>query len=168
MWITRFSPATVVHKTKSTRRIWSGTFLKRAFFHALILPLFAACASEPVQLPSWDNIESASIEVQSPIRLPDMPSPVSFTETEVVFSLDGMRQLETLRIAAETNYSIAEANAAALVAQSNAFNELRQAGIFQRQIAVIRAELLQEERRDHFIDNLWHRGLIALGVGLAL
>ena len=98
-----------------------------------------------------------------PVPLPDMPVPVRFNDTEAVFDLNGMRSLERLRIASETNFLVAKSNALALDAQSRAYNSLIDAGKLQRQVAEIRAELLAIERRDHFIDVWFHRGIIVLG-----
>lgn len=66
------------------------------------------------------------------------------------------------------NYEIAQENAKALTALSASYNHLIEAGKLQNQFTLVREEQLQQERRDHFIDNWFHRGLIALGLLVAL
>lgn len=93
-----------------------------------------------------------------------MPSPVSSTDDTVTFSLEGFGELLRLWDVAEGNYRIAEENAAAASRQSQAYNYLIEAGKLQQQFTKIREEQLARERRDHFLDNWFHRGLIALGL----
>lgn len=129
----------------------------------LAIGILAGCASSPPELPDWD-IPRATEVAQEPLTLPERPQAVATATGAAEFTVQGMQQLQRYVVASEANYLIAQANAEALEAQSKAFNALIDAGELQRRVAEIRAELLDIERRDHFIDNLWHRGLIALGI----
>ena len=135
----------------------------------LALGILQGCASQPIELPSWDSLEPASEEIQYPLSLPEIPAPASSTDDTVTFTKEAFRTLTLYVTAAGGNYDIAVANAEALERQSAAYNYLIEAGKLQRQFAQIREEQLAKERQDHIIDNLFHRGIIALGlIGLAL
>ena len=129
----------------------------------LLIGILTVCSSTPVTLPSWD-IPPAATEAQQPLSLPERPVATLSASGKAEFSKEGMNQLRRYTTASEANFEIAKANAAALEAQSRAYNALIDAGKMQRQVAEIRQELLEAERRDHFIDNWFHRGLIALGL----
>jgi hypothetical protein len=56
----------------------------------------------------------------------------------------------------------------ALESMNAAYNSLIVAGQAQLSFTQIREEQLQQERRDHFIDNWFHRGLIAIAILVTL
>jgi hypothetical protein len=93
-----------------------------------------------------------------------LPSPVSITDDEVTFDHAGFQVILDVVDVADGNYTIAEENGKASAAQAAAYNQLVEAGKLQRQFAQIREQQLDRERRDHFVDNWFHRGLIALGL----
>ncbi len=69
---------------------------------------------------------------------------------------------------AEGNTTIAQLNADIARDGEEAYDHILSAAKAQQEIAQIRQEMLEAERKDHFIDNLWHRALIiALAIGLA-
>ena len=103
-----------------------------------------------------------------PLRLPEMPSPVSADDQTVSFDRDGFGALTAYTITSGGNYEAAKANAEALAAQSAAYNALADCAEAAHQFGQIREEQLVQERRDHFIDNWFHRGLIALGILVAV
>ena len=128
----------------------------------------SGCASQTVDLPDWDIPEAAE-EIQYPLSLPELPSPASSSETHVTFTADDFARLASYAVTAGGNYDAALANAEALERQSAAYNSLIEAGKLQRQLTQVRQEMLEQERRDHFVDNLWHRGIIVLiAIGVAL
>lgn len=124
----------------------------------------SGCASNPVDLPDWD-LTPATVEVQQPLRLPEMPSPVSSTKETVTFSKADFERLLAYATTSGGNYDVALDNAEALEGLSRAYNHLIEAGKLQNQFTQIREEQLQRERRDHFMDNWFHRGVIVL-IGL--
>ena len=138
--------------------IWATCFL---------LGSLSGCASSPVEIPEWD-LTPATVETQAPLRRPELPSPVSSTEDGVTFTSEGFRVLLDIVDIADGNYAIAMENAAAASAQAEAYNQLIEIGKLQQQFMQIREEQLDRERRDHFVDNWFHRGLIALGILVAL
>jgi len=128
----------------------------------LLTGILTACQANPVQLPSWD-IETAEITVQKPIPLPVLPQAGLFGQL-ATFDKAAMEQLQRYTVTSKGNYQIALANAEALESQARAYNSLIEAGKMQRQIAEIRQQLYDEEKQRHFVDNLWHRGIIVLGL----
>jgi hypothetical protein len=121
----------------------------------------SGCVTSPT-LPEWDTLPLASVEVQRPVALPPQPLAATSTDTTITFDEQGIRELEAFYLAAQGNQVIAQENVLALEAQSRAYNELLQAGEFQRQIAVIRQEQLVEERKRHWWDKIFLGGIIVL------
>lgn len=132
-----------------------------------LLGSLSGCASSPVDLPTCE-VDKASVDIQHADDLPDVPDPASSTSDTVTFSKEGFRQLTVYITAAGGLEAVAKNNTAALESQSEAYNELIECASIVNQFGQVREEQLARERRDHFIDNWFHRGLIALGVLVAL
>ncbi len=129
--------------------------------------LLIGCATPPDPFPAWD-IPEASTDVQRPLTTPDRPKAATHTEDTITFNRQGMDDLEEFFQIAVSNEVISQANANALQSQAMAFNSLLQAAEFQRQIGIIKSELLELERSNHFWDNLFYRIAIALGLIVAV
>ena len=133
-----------------------------------ILGALTACSTAPPEVPDC-QIPSVRADATYPLSLPELPVEASSTLTTATFDLDGMRQLKAYRIASETNTTIAGDNAAAFEARNESVNELIECARYANVWMLLQADDLQTEKREHFIDNLWHRGFILiLGIGLAL
>lgn len=132
-----------------------------------MLGMLSACASAPLELPDWD-LTPASVDIQRPLRLPELPAVTRASETEACYSPEALAALTRYSVVSGGNYAIAEENAQALEDLSAAYNNLVQAGKNQQVFTQIREQQLIQERRDHFIDNWFHRGLIALGILVSL
>jgi hypothetical protein len=103
-------------------------------------------------------------EVGQPVSVPEMPSPVSASEEMATFDKAGIVTLTQVRVAAATNKTVAQENAAAITARNIEVNELIECSRYMGVWIDVHAEDLNDEKRDHFIDNLWHRGVIVLGL----
>lgn len=134
----------------------------------LALLSLSGCASNPVEVPNFDALSESSVEIATPLRLPEFPSPASANQDVVTFTAADFAQITRYLIVAGGNYEAAQGNAAALKAQSDAYNSLLSAARQQQQFTEIREEQLERERRDHFTDNWFHRGVIILGILVAL
>ena len=132
-----------------------------------LLGSLSGCASSPVDLPTCE-VEPSTTEIQTPLRLPEMPSPERGAEGTFIFTGEQFAVLLDYATISGGNYDIASENAAALEKQSEAYNELSACAASAHQFGQVREEQLARERRDHFIDNWFHRGLIALGILVAL
>lgn len=132
---------------------------------SLIVLIAAGCASQPVELPNWDLAERPPIEVVDPVELPalcEIPS-------NGTWPAECWLALDAYDIVASGNTEIAQDLANALRKSDASYDALLGAAKVQQELSQIRQELLEKERRDHTIDNWWHRGLIVLiGVGVAL
>lgn len=108
-------------------------------------------------------------EVGHPLGVPEMPVETRRFEGGMEFDLEGLLQLDRVRKAGLSNKVIAEENALAIEARNAEINELIECARYQLIWMEDREDMLEAEQRDHFIDNLWHRGVIVLiGVAVAL
>lgn len=139
-------------------RIWPILFLSGTL---------TGCSSTPIELPTCE-IPEVTLEVTEPLSLPERPAFVSSTDSTATLDLDGVRALQRYRIAAETNTEIAQRNAEALEARNASVNALRECAEYLEIWIEVREDMLRQERRDHTIDNIWHRALILVGVGVSL
>ena len=80
------------------------------------------------------------------------------------FELEFVRSVNISREKAPVIKKVAEENALALADRNDEVNALIECARYQNVWIQVHAEDLKDERRDHFIDNLLHRGLIALGL----
>jgi len=101
-------------------------------------------------------------EVGVAISVPEMPVATSMTSDSATFDRAGVVTLTQVRIAAETNATVANENAAALEARNAEVNALIECARWQNVWIDVHAEDLNDEKREHFIDNWLHRGVIAL------
>lgn len=132
----------------------------------LVIGILTGCATDSPALPDW-NIPEASAEVTAPLPLPALPE-LQLEGDRAYIDRQGVIELTQYREAAEANTTIAGENAAGLEAQAAAYNALIQAGKFQAEIAAIRQEMLDQERRQALIDRSVYRAIILVGLAAAL
>jgi len=125
--------------------------------------VLAGCSSTPLELPTCE-IPGPLGEVQYPLELPRLPVAESSTDTTATYPLEEVRQLKRYRLASDANFKVAEANALALEARNDEVNALIECSRYSKIWMEVREDMLEQERQDHFMDNLYHRGLIVLGV----
>ncbi len=142
--------------------------MKQLAVFLILSASLTACSSTPRELPTCD-VPAPMAEVGHPLNVPEMPQEVSSTVDSATYDLQGLLQLKRLREASLANKTIAESNALAIEARNTEVNELIECARYQLIWMEDREDMLEQERRDHFIDNLWHRGVIVLiGVAVAL
>lgn len=129
--------------------------------------LLTGCSSTPLELPTC-NIPAPPVEVAAGVSVPEMPSAVSQTEDRATFDRAGVVTLTRVLVSAETNKRIATENAAALQARNDEVTALIECSKYQKIWMEVREDMLEQEREDHRVDNLWHRGIIALGIIFAV
>jgi len=120
------------------------------------------CSSTPIELPTCD-IPAPLAEVAKLQAVPDMPTAVGSTDTTATFDLEGVLQLDRVHKASESNKKVGDLNAAALEARNEEVNAFIECARYSTMWMEIREDMLEQERQDHKIDNMWHRGLIVLG-----
>lgn len=124
--------------------------------------MVSGCAVEPIQLPKFETAERQDIEVTDPVEY-TLLCPLPWTTEEC------LQRLDVFEDEAIDNKELAQLNADIARDSDEAYDYILSGAKKQQEIAQIRQEMLEAERRDHFIDNVWHRTLIlALAIGLAL
>lgn len=141
----------------------------KAWLICLILgvSLSTACSTTPPITPNCD-IPAPMAEVGQAVGVPEMPVEVSRTEKLTTFDRDGIAVLTQLRVSAAFNHKIANENALALEARNAEVTALIECARYQNVWIQVHAEDLKDEQREHWLDNLLHRGLIVLGLAAAL
>ena len=141
----------------------------KAWLICLILgvSLSTACSTTPPITPNCD-IPAPMAEVGQAVGVPEMPVEVSRTEELTTFDRDGIAVLTQLRVSAAFNHKIANENALALEARNAEVTALIECARYQNVWIQVHAEDLKDEQREHWLDNLLHRGLIVLGLAAAL
>ncbi len=113
-----------------------------------------------MQLPDFNEAARSDEQVTDPVdypRLCDLPWS----------STDCWKRVDVYEDVAEGNKEIAQLNADIARDSDKAYDYILDAAKRQQQIALIREEMLEKERRDHFIDNV-ERGIAILVLALAL
>jgi len=129
----------------------------------LIVGILIGCSSTPLELPTCE-IPGPMAEVGHPITVPNMPTEQSATDTTATFDLEGLLQFDRVHEAGLTNAKIAKENALAIEARNEEVNQLIECARYSKIWMEVREDMLKQERKNHMFDNMWHRGLIALGV----
>jgi len=97
-----------------------------------------------------------------------MPGVVAATNETATFDTEGVRQLDRVRSTAIGNKEIADENAQALEARNQQIMAMRECMRYRTIWMQQREQELADEKREHFIDNWFHRGIILLiGIGVA-
>ena len=138
----------------------------RAFAIFWILFALAACSSLPREYPTCD-IPGPAPEVGYALSVPEFPVEVGSTEVSATYDIAGLLQLRRVQEAGAFNAKIARENALALEARNEEVQALIECSRFQNVWIELQDEALKQEKADHFIDNLWHRGAIVL-IGVAV
>jgi len=122
----------------------------------------SACAAEKIQLPNFEEAERLDVEVTDPVDYPELCN-IPFTAVECWQSLDVFEDV------AIGNKELAQLNADIARDGDKAYDHILSAAKKQQEVGQIRQEMLEAERRDHFINNVWHRALIILmAIGFVL
>ena len=138
----------------------------------LIIGVLSGCATQ-VPSPFRDLTMDISPAV-GPIDCGKLPLPSSVSDTDndgeidtISYDEDGSNALEAYRACSEDNTDIVYQHAAQILQLKIARKGLTEAGIAQRNIADMKQDMLEQERRHNFWNNL---GLyvVIVGMGFAL
>jgi len=122
----------------------------------------SGCATERIQLPDFEEAARSSEPVTDPVDYPELCE-LPWTTAKC------WQRIDVYEDVAEGNKEIAQLNADIARLSDEAYDRILSAAKAQQEITKIREEMLELERRDHMLDNIWHRGLIIiLGIGLIL
>ncbi len=127
----------------------------------LILGALASCASEPPQ--RWQGLTTETEPSARPLDCGSFPFPSDFNDEQVVYDQSGVNELEAYRLCSEANETIANENANTVDQLKVARKGLVEAGQAQENIANMRQEMLEDERRHNFFEKI---GLYVVIIGL--
>jgi len=128
--------------------------------------LSSGCATSPPISP-WEGL---SVETDSATAALDcglFPAPIKATEVEIVYDGGGVNDLEAYRVCSEANEGNVDEHAAQIKQLKIARKGLTEAGQAQRNIADMRAEMLDDERKHHFWQSIGYWVVIG-AMGFAL
>ena len=134
----------------------------KRFATLCLIGMLTGCAVDPPELPTWSDVDKTTPRAEYPAELPDLvPSPDDGSPTA--------QSLAEVLTVCRANTELATELADAVVDRTVASNSLIDACKHQRDYARIREEQLAIQRRQHRLDNWFHRAIIVLlGAGLAL
>jgi len=134
----------------------------KAWLILLLALTVSACAVDPIQLPKFETAERKDVEVTDPVEYSELCE-IPFTTAECY------QRLDVFDDEANDNKDIAQLNADIARDSDEAYDRILSAAKKQQEVAQIRQEMLEAERRDHFWDNVWHKlFIVLLGLGYAL
>jgi len=124
--------------------------------------IISGCAAERIQLPNFEEAERSDEPVTDPVDYPELCE-IPWT------SANCWQRLDVFEDIAIGNQELAQLNANIARDSDEAYDYILSAAKRQQQISQIREDMLEAERRDHFIDNV-ERGIVIvlLALGLAL
>ena len=123
----------------------------------------SGCAiNEPTD--SWQGLTTEIDPATSPLDCGNFPLPDEMTGNTLVYGVGAANDLETYRVCAEANKAIAAEHVTQIAQLKIARAGLVDAGQAQQRIAQMRLEMLEDERRHNFWQNV---GQWVLIVGLA-
>ena len=135
---------------------------RTAYLCGLILVL-SGCATEPIN--PWAGLTVETQPAASPIDCGGFPLPTGQVGEVIQYDNEGVNDLEAFRVCSEANHDIVTEHAAQIGELKVVRKALVEAGQAQRNIATMREEMLEDERKHNFWMNIGQWFLIAvLGV----
>jgi len=126
-----------------------------------VVLLLSGCATTPPESP-WTGLTVDTKPAAAALDCGPFPLPTRATAAEIAYDEAGVNALEVYRVCSEANEANVDEHAAQIMQLKVARNALVDAGKAQRNIADMRAEMLDDERRHNFWQNI---GMWVLVVG---
>ena len=130
------------------------------------LVFLSGCATTPPESP-WTVLSTETEAATPPLNCGAFPLPSEATDAFIVYDETGVNALEVYRTCSEANEANVNQHAAQILQLKVARKSLVEAGKAQRNIANMKQEMLEEERRSHLFQSLGYWALI-IGLGSAL
>jgi hypothetical protein len=130
------------------------------------LSLSSGCATSPPNNP-WEGLSVETDSATAALDCGGFPAPTGTTGTEIAYDQAGVNDLEAYRVCSEANQANVDEHAAQIKQLKLARKGLTEAGQAQRNIADMRAEMLEDERKRNFFEKIGLYAVI-LGMGFAL
>lgn len=132
----------------------------------IIFASLSGCATSPPISP-WAGLSVETVPAAAALDCGSFPGPSGATDEQITYDQAGVNALETYRVCAEANQGNVDEHAAQIKQLKIARKGLTEAGQAQRNIADMRAEMLEDERKHHFWQSLGYWVVIgAMGVAL--
>jgi len=128
--------------------------------------ILSGCAASPPNSP-WEGLSVETDSATAALDCGGFPAPTSATGTEIAYDQAGVNDLEAYRVCSEANQANVDEHAAQIKQLKIARKGLTEAGQAQRNIADMRAEMLEDERKRNFFEKIGLYAVI-IGMGLAL
>ncbi len=128
--------------------------------------LSSGCATSPPVSP-WAGLSTETVAAAGAVDCGLFPAPSRATGAEIGYDEAGVNDLEAYRVCAEANQANVDEHAAQIAQLKIARKGLTEAGQAQRNIANMKQEMLDDERRHHFWQSLGYFVVIG-AMGFAL
>ena len=114
--------------------------------------LLSGCATQT--LNPWDGLTTETSPAVTPLDCGQFPVPSLFTQLDATYDEAGLNDLNAYRKCSEANEKIADQHALQIDQLKIARKGLTEAGRAQRNIADMRQEMLDDERRHNFFEKI--------------
>jgi len=128
--------------------------------------VLSSCASTVPNNP-WNALTTETSPAATPLDCGTFPLPTESYPTHVVYDKASLNYLNVYRVCSEANESIAEAHVSQIDQLKIARKGLTEAGRAQRNIADMKQEMLDDERRHHFFQSIGY-WVVIVGLGVSL
>lgn len=126
--------------------------------------LLSGCATTPNN--PWNSLTTETSPAATPLDCANFPLPTETYQTHVVYDKAGFNDLNAYRQCSEANEGIAGEHSRQIDQLKISRKNLTQMGRAQRNIADMKQEMLDDERRSHLISNIVWAGLFIAGMAL--
>jgi len=126
--------------------------------------LLSGCASGPPHNP-WDALTTETSAAVTPLDCGSFPVAGAATDTGATYDISGLNDLNDYRKCSEANEGIAGEHAKQVDQLKIVRKNLTEAGRAQRNIADMKQEMLDDERKRNFLEKI---GLYVVIIGLGV
>ena len=139
---------------------------KSLIFLIIGASLSAGCAAQSPVSP-WAGATTETEHAVAALECGSFPLPVAVEQAELVYDQAGANELEQYRLCSEANQANVDEHAAQIQQLKVSRAALVEAGQAQRNIADMRAQMLEDERRHNFWTSIGY-WVVIVAMGLAL
>ena len=130
------------------------------------LSLSAGCATQAPESP-WTAVTTETGAATAALDCGSFPAPTTATGVEIGYDQAGTNALEQYRLCSEANQANVDEHAAQIGQLKVSRAALVEAGQAQRNIADMRAQMLEDERKHNFWTSIGY-WVVIVAMGLAL
>lgn len=138
--------------------------MKRSLTFLIVGLSLSGCAT--VEENPWADLVVETEPAETALDCGSFPMPAASDGQGITYDAAGVNALEAYRTCSEANQGIANEHAAQVDQLKIVRQALTEAGQAQRNVAEMRQEMLEEERRHHFWQSLGYWVLIIGAVAL--